>query len=239
MEISSLKRELQYGNIFWKSFNAFAVFVNNKQHWKTKMGRTTLLNYCTYSVQTTKTFYVNLKEKLGIYIHITMCKIKFWISWLFWNYKVESNPRMQIFVYNCWQRYWREQKRTAIVFCLWPVDENLNAFKDFINFHQLENIKSDTIVYVIKDILIRMNLSLSNCRGQTYDGASNMMEKKSEFRLKFLQSSQKLLTYTVKDIPSECQWNQWLMKVTFCRMSLALLEKFAYLSRFHQNGNIY
>ena len=81
----------------------------------------------------------------------------------------------------------------------------MNAFKDFINFYQLENIKSDTIVYVIKDIVIRMNLSLSNCRGQTYDGSSNMMEKKSQFRLKFLESSQKLLTYTVKDIPSECQ----------------------------------
>ena len=59
------------------------------------------------------------------------------------------------------------------------MDENLNAFEDFINFYLLENIKSDTIVYVIKDILIRMNLSLSNCRGQTYDGASNMMGKKS------------------------------------------------------------
>ena len=69
--------------------------------------------------------------------------------------------------------------KEQLPFCLRSVDENLNAFEDFIGFCQLENIKSDTVVHVIRDILIRMNLSLSNCRGQTYDGASNMMGKKS------------------------------------------------------------
>ena len=55
----------------------------------------------------------------------------------------------------------------------------MDPFEDFIDFYELENIKSNTIVRVIKDILIRLNLSLENCRGQTYDGASNMMGKKS------------------------------------------------------------
>ena len=35
------------------------------------------------------------------------------------------------------------------------------------------------MVHAIKDILIRMNLSLSNFRGQTYDGALNMVAKNS------------------------------------------------------------
>ena len=43
----------------------------------------------------------------------------------------------------------------------------------------LVSMKSDTIVYAIKDILLRSGLSLENCRGQTYDDASNMMGKKS------------------------------------------------------------
>ena len=42
-----------------------------------------------------------------------------------------------------------------------------------------KNIKSDTIVCAIKDMLLRMQITLDNCRGQCYDGASNMLRKKS------------------------------------------------------------
>ena len=69
--------------------------------------------------------------------------------------------------------------KEQLSFCLRTIDENLDPFEDFIGFYELENIKSNTIVRVIKDILIRLNLSLENCRGQMYDGASNMMGKKS------------------------------------------------------------
>ena len=69
--------------------------------------------------------------------------------------------------------------KEQLSFCLRTVDDDLNSFEDFIGFHQLENIKSDIIVRAIKDILLRINLNLENCRGQTYDGASNMMGKKS------------------------------------------------------------
>ena len=78
--------------------------------------------------------------------------------------------------------------KEQLSFCLQSVDENLNAFEDFISFYQLENIKSDTIVHVIKDILIRMNLS---CRGQTYDVASNMVGKKSRVSTQILAEQPK------------------------------------------------
>ena len=57
--------------------------------------------------------------------------------------------------------------KEQLSFYLQSVNENLNALEDFIGFYQLQNIKSNTIVHVIKDILITMNLSLSYCRGQT------------------------------------------------------------------------
>ena len=42
----------------------------------------------------------------------------------------------------------------------------------------------------IKDILLRCSLSLDDCRGQTYDGASNMMGKHTgEFQPKLAQSN--------------------------------------------------
>ena len=40
--------------------------------------------------------------------------------------------------------------------------------------YQVPDIALATLVAVIKDTPLRMNVSLSNCRGQCYDGASNM-----------------------------------------------------------------
>ena len=35
-------------------------------------------------------------------------------------------------------------------------------------------IAADSLVSMIKDVPLRMNLQLNNCRGQCYDGAANM-----------------------------------------------------------------
>ena len=64
-------------------------------------------------------------------------------------------------------------------FCLRTVDEKLNVREDFLGFYELDNIRSSTIVNAIKDILHRFNLNLEDCRGQTYDGASNMLGQHS------------------------------------------------------------
>ena len=63
--------------------------------------------------------------------------------------------------------------------CLRWISENLEAHEDFIGFYQIPDIKADTITSVIKDALIRLQLSLNECRGQCYDGAGNMLGKKS------------------------------------------------------------
>ena len=62
--------------------------------------------------------------------------------------------------------------------------------------NELKNIKSITVVNAIKDILVSFNLNLQDCRGQTYDGASNMMRKKSGVATKLLVEQPKaLVTY--------------------------------------------
>jgi len=40
--------------------------------------------------------------------------------------------------------------------------------------YQVDSIKSSNIVEVLKDTIVRLNLALSNCRRQCYDGAANM-----------------------------------------------------------------
>lgn len=45
--------------------------------------------------------------------------------------------------------------------------------------YKVDDISANTIVATIKDALVRMNLALSKCRGQCYDGASAMSGAKS------------------------------------------------------------
>lgn len=71
--------------------------------------------------------------------------------------------------------------------CLRWVTENLDVNEDFLGFYEIQNIKSDTIVTAIKDSLVRFNLSLDKCRGQCYDGASNMLGNKSGVAQQILQ----------------------------------------------------
>ena len=60
------------------------------------------------------------------------------------------------------------------IVCIRWVDNYFEAHEDFIGIHAVENIKSDILVTVLKDILIKLNIPLSNCLGQCYDGASNI-----------------------------------------------------------------
>ena len=56
-------------------------------------------------------------------------------------------------------------------FCIRTVDDNLEVKKGFLRFCELENIKSITAVNAIKDILLRLNLSLQHCRKHTMEPA--------------------------------------------------------------------
>ena len=77
-----------------------------------------------------------------------------------------------------WDEYTDISNKEQLTLCLRWVDELFNIHEDFLGFYQLENIKSDTIVSAIRDVLLRTQISLDNCRGQCYDGASNMPGKK-------------------------------------------------------------
>ena len=64
--------------------------------------------------------------------------------------------------------------KEQVVVCLRSVDNNLEPQENFVGIHCVDSIGSDTLVATLKDTLIRMNVPISNCRGQCYDGAANM-----------------------------------------------------------------
>ena len=58
--------------------------------------------------------------------------------------------------------------------CIRWVDKYLESHESFIRLYEVDSITSDTLVSAIKDTLVRLNVKLTDCRGQCYDGASNM-----------------------------------------------------------------
>ena len=69
--------------------------------------------------------------------------------------------------------------KEQLVICIRWVDPQLDVHEDVIGLYKIDDISAATITHVIKDALVRLNLSWSKCRGQCYDGASNMSGPRS------------------------------------------------------------
>lgn len=54
------------------------------------------------------------------------------------------------------------------------VDEDYEIYEDPIGLIQVPKTDADTLTNALKDVLVRCILPLNQCRGQPYDGASNM-----------------------------------------------------------------
>ena len=54
------------------------------------------------------------------------------------------------------------------------VGQDLQDHEDFIGHYEVGSIKADCLTEAIKDTLLRIGLKLSECRGQCYDGGTNM-----------------------------------------------------------------
>ena len=52
--------------------------------------------------------------------------------------------------------------------CIRLVDEKLEDHEDFIGLYQVDDISTGSLTHVIKDTLVQMNVSISQCHGQCY-----------------------------------------------------------------------
>lgn len=75
-----------------------------------------------------------------------------------------------------------EVTEQEIVCSRW-VDWHIEPHKDFIGLHHVDGITADTVFRVLlKDTVLHMNLNLSVCRAQCFDGASNMKKVAKEIK---------------------------------------------------------
>ena len=69
--------------------------------------------------------------------------------------------------------------KEQLTICFRWVDQNLNDHENFIGLYQVNNIQAETLTGSIKDTLLQLQIDLSMCQGQCYDGASNMSGTKN------------------------------------------------------------
>ena len=86
--------------------------------------------------------------------------------------------------------------KEQFVICFRYVDENVDVHEEFVGLYECSNILANTIVTRLQDVMLRLNLQVSHCLGQCYDGGNNMAGCKCEVKAKILeQEPQALFTY--------------------------------------------
>ena len=91
------------------------------------------------------------------------------------NHSIFNNGFFTIMADECTDVANREQ----FTICIRWIDDDLYDHEDFIGLFNVGTIDANCLTSTIRDVLVRMNLKLSMCRGQCYDGASNMTGSKN------------------------------------------------------------
>ena len=94
------------------------------------------------------------------------------------NRDLVSEIRGGIFSIIC-DEYTDVSNKEQLAICIRCVDKELEAHEDFSGFYKVPDIGAETIVPAVKDVLFKLQLSLVNCSGKCYDGASDMMGHKT------------------------------------------------------------
>jgi hypothetical protein len=80
-----------------------------------------------------------------------------------------------------------------LTLCIRHVSDNFHVYEDVIGMYATDKTDAATITAIIQDILVRLQLLLSNLRAQCYDGASNMSGCHSGVQRRILQLQPKAI----------------------------------------------
>lgn len=83
------------------------------------------------------------------------------------------------------------------------VGEDLQDHEDFIGVYEVD---ANSLVHAIRDTLLRTGLSLSQCRGQCYDGAANMSGSKGGVAAQLLAEEKRAVYTLLCTCFESCSW---------------------------------
>ena len=115
--------------------------------------------------------------------------------------------------------------KEQLVTCIrWISNSDLEVHEDVTGLYMINDISTETIVHVIKDALVQMNLGLNKCHGQCYDSASNMSGPRSgvakqlhdkEPRALYLHCHGHAINLAAGDTIKNCKVTKDALDVTF------------------------
>ncbi|KAL2092995.1 hypothetical protein ACEWY4_010307 [Coilia grayii] len=77
--------------------------------------------------------------------------------------------------------------REQVSICFRIVSDNLEPEEHFVGFYETSTTTADALFQLLNDVLMRFALPLKKCRGQCYDGASNMSGVKAGLQARVLE----------------------------------------------------
>ena len=86
------------------------------------------------------------------------------------SFKIGTNGFFAVMADECTDISNKEQ----FAVCIQWVDHSFVDHEEVIGLYNVGTIDAAALTTAIRDVLVRMNLSMSKCRSQCYDGASNM-----------------------------------------------------------------
>ena len=77
--------------------------------------------------------------------------------------------------------------KEQVSICIRFVNDNLETEEYFLGFYETSKTSAETLFRLLKDVLTRLALPVSKCRGQCYDGAANMAGVRTGLQARMLE----------------------------------------------------
>ena len=73
------------------------------------------------------------------------------------------------------------------------MDKELKEHEDFIGLYQMDTIEAEFLTSLSRHVLLRMNVKLTTCRGQCYNGATNMSGSRNRIAKQIMDEEKRAL----------------------------------------------
>ena len=118
------------------------------------------------------------------------------------------------------------------------VDEELKEHENFFGLYQVDTIDAKSLFSSIKDVLLQMNVKLSHCRGQCYDGAANMSGARHGVATKILEEESRAVYTHCYAHSLNLAVSDTVKKSKICRDALDTAFEITRLIKFSPKRNV-
>ena len=117
--------------------------------------------------------------------------------------------------------------------------ESMEVHENFVGLHETGDTTAETLTIIIKDALLRFGLEFSDCRGQAYDGASNMSGRMSGVQARISAENPKAIYVHCLNHSLNLAVQDTSKRISLFRNTLNVIQEISNLIRFRQKEKHY